>query len=85
MAAICKRCMLLEQDESKLLGTLGQYIDSIADEDKVSQEIYEKRLSVCDGCESLRGGLCGFCGCFVVVRAIKKKMYCPHPKGERWQ
>lgn len=85
MGVVCKRCQLFEQDEGELLSTLKAYIASLDEEDKVPQEVYEKRLSKCEGCDSLGNGMCEFCGCFVIVRAIKKIMSCPHPRGERWE
>ncbi|WP_069999216.1 DUF6171 family protein [Cellulosilyticum sp. I15G10I2] len=84
MEIICKRCKVFEQDEEQLLSTLKTYRDSLSEEERVPQEIYEQRLAICESCESLTNGLCGFCGCFVIVRAIKKRMNCPHPKGEKW-
>lgn len=84
METTCKRCKAFEQDEGQLLNSLTAYIESLDKAAKVSEELYEKRLTACDSCSSLRNGLCGFCGCFVMVRAIKKIMTCPHPEGKRW-
>lgn len=63
--------------EKELL-KLEQYIDHIPEEDRVSDDEYERRLLLCDSCPQLRGGLCGQCGCYVAVRAAKKAGYCPH-------
>jgi len=84
MKTTCKRCKAFEQDEEHLLSSLTEYIESLDKDTKVSQELYEKRLTACESCSSLGNGLCRFCGCFVMVRAIKKTIICPHPEGKKW-
>lgn len=65
---------MLEKERIKL----QDYIENIPEEEKVSQEKYEERLLICDQCKELRNGLCGQCGCYVAVRAVRKIGYCPH-------
>jgi len=80
----CRLCYDFEQDAIALKSQIEKYIASIHPEDKVKDEIYQQRLSHCDTCEALSKGLCRYCGCFVVVRAIKTKMECPNPTENRW-
>ncbi|MCM1244617.1 MAG: DUF6171 family protein [Roseburia sp.] len=79
----CPKCTwtkeMLEKEQMKL----QDYIANIPQEDKVSDQEYEKRLMLCDRCSELRGGLCGQCGCYVAVRAVRKTGYCPHVRA-RW-
>lgn len=48
------------------------------------EDEYERRLGCCDSCPDLINAMCKHCGCFVVLRARKQKMYCPHPGGNQW-
>ena len=68
----CPRCEWTKEMMEKELLKLEQYIEHIPEEDRVSDEEYERRLLLCDSCQELRGGLCGQCGCYVAVRAAKK-------------
>ena len=56
---------------------LGEYIERIPEEERVSDEEYERRLMLCDTCSFMRGGMCGRCGCYVALRAAKRQQYCP--------
>lgn len=78
----CPRCEWTKEMMEKELLKLEQYIEHIPEEDRVSDEEYERRLLLCDSCPELRGGLCGQCGCYVAVRAAKKPGYCPHIKAK---
>lgn len=35
----------------------------------VEDKVYEQRLSICRSCNSLRGGTCIECGCFMKIKA----------------
>lgn len=74
----CRKCMWTKEMVEKELIKLQDYIANIPEEEKVSQEEYERRLMLCDKCKELRGGLCGQCGCYVAVRAVRQNGYCPH-------
>jgi len=76
--------MTFEQDSGVLKSQLQTYIESISVEEKVEAVQYQQRLKKCETCEALHQGLCKYCGCFVIVRAIKKQMTCPNPKGRLW-
>ena len=45
----------------------------------VSDEIYEKRMSICHGCPKFNKELkkCNECGCFLTVKARLSGMKCP--------
>lgn len=65
--------------------TIEDYINSLDEDECVSDAIYEERLNFCNQCDGLYGGAtCKFCGCFVLVRAKKKNMYCPYPSNIKW-
>ncbi len=82
---ICTRCLLREMiasDASKQaeLEMIKKYRDAIKQSDRVSEEEYENRLSVCRECEKLLSGTCGACGCYVELRAVGKASHCPKKK-----
>ena len=43
----------------------------------LSQELYEKRLTICRDCPNILEGMCRLCGCFVELRAALKVRKCP--------
>ena len=76
----CKKCLLAELDNEKLLAEVRQAIDRLADDMKVSDEIYRERLETCKECDYLNEGTCGACGCYVELRAAVKTGRCPYKK-----
>lgn len=79
----CRRCHAFEDDGSLYL-QIQSYLSSLSEELICDETVYNKRLQACDACDKMRAGLCGYCGCFVIVRAKKKGMDCPSPDGSRW-
>ena len=65
----------------KLLAELPPAQGELAD-----QSEYLARLTACTACPDLKTNvLCGWCGCYVALRARPKNAYCPHPSGNKWQ
>jgi len=62
----------------KSMATLGS--DLVKGEKvKVSDEVFTKRMSICEGCPELNKTTkqCNSCGCFVRVKGRLKKEACP--------
>lgn len=57
------------------------YKEAIKQKDRIDEEGYEARLTVCKSCDLLNAGTCGACGCYVELRAAAKIGKCPH---KRW-
>jgi len=74
---ICKRCLLRDMTEEDS-ANIAKYRDAI--KDRVSEQLYESRLSVCKECDLLNAGTCNACGCYVELRALAKVAKCPHKK-----
>ncbi|MCF0129592.1 MAG: hypothetical protein HUJ70_13505 [Pseudobutyrivibrio sp.] len=75
----CKMCLLREMagaDYEKI----EKYKEAIKPADRVSEETYESRLSICKSCEMLNAGTCNSCGCYVELRALGKESRCPRKK-----
>ena len=79
---VCKRCLLRELDGT-YFQSIYQYIQSLPEELKAGGETYAARLERCRACSHLVNGMCELCGCFVEVRAAKKKQRCPDSPA-RW-
>ncbi|MBO4905305.1 MAG: hypothetical protein J5367_08800 [Lachnospiraceae bacterium] len=77
---ICRKCLLAELDNEKLLAEVRQAIDRLGADLKVSDETYAKRLDICRSCDYLNDGTCGACGCYVELRAAAKTGKCPYKK-----
>lgn len=80
----CRKCLLSEIDRNGVYKTVLEYIDSIDPALKCTDEDYSRRLDICRTCEHLNEGMCALCGCFVEVRAVKKKQNCPDIP-HRWE
>lgn len=76
----CKKCLLAELDDKKLLADIQKAIDLLSAVDKASDELYDNRLRICKECDYLNEGTCGACGCFVELRAATKISKCPYKK-----
>ncbi len=73
---ICRKCLLRETPQGEYFKNMYDYISRLPEDDKVSDEIYEERLSACRECEHLMNGMCRICGCFVEMRAAIKNRHC---------
>ncbi len=80
----CKKCLLLESGEKESYKSLKEYINTLVDDIKVSEEIYTKRLDKCKKCDCLISGMCLKCGCYVELRAILKDKNCPNIDRKLW-
>ena len=79
MNNVCKKCLMREMAEADAL-MIEKYKAAIKNEDRVSEDIYEKRLSVCKECDRLNAGTCAACGCYVELRALTPVSHCPYKK-----
>ena len=84
MKYYCKKCFEFEDDEIELKESIRRYIQNIPQEERVKDTVYEKRLQICENCSNMVNGMCRYCGCFVVIRAVKKKLLCPNPESNKW-
>lgn len=78
---MCKKCLTRDMPDSSFFQNMYDYIESLDEDIKVSEEEYERRLMICKGCEFLLNGMCRKCGCFVEMRAIIKIKGCPSSKS----
>ena len=76
----CKKCLLAELDNEKLLADVRLAVSRLGRELKVSDEEYAARLDVCRTCDYLNEGTCDACGCYVELRAAARTGKCPYSK-----
>lgn len=74
------RCLLKDTPEKELLQNIREYISGLDEEVKADEEVYQKRLSVCESCDKLMNGVCLKCGCYVEMRAAVRNNRCPSEK-----
>ena len=72
----CKRCLLLQSGDEKNFALIKEYIEKIPQNEKSTEELYNKRLEVCAKCDNLISGMCLKCGCYVEFRAAFKNKAC---------
>ncbi len=68
----------------ELKSKIETYISDIKQENRTTEEVYNNRLMVCETCDKLINGVCGVCGCFVLVRAAMLNQSCSNPKKDLW-
>lgn len=79
---LCKKCLLEEMGEA-YGKTIDAYIDSLPSESRTQKKEQERRVALCLSCDKQWNGMCRLCGCFVEIRAAKRRMRCPHTPP-RW-
>ena len=76
----CPRCLLEDISEEDISRAIAARISAIPEEQRVSEDEYDRRLSICKSCDMLVSGTCGKCGCYVELRAARAANRCPHEK-----
>ena len=76
----CKKCLLAELDNEKLLADVRTAVNRLPANAKVSDGEYRLRLETCKNCDYLNEGTCNACGCYVELRAAAKTGKCPYKK-----
>lgn len=84
MKVQCKKCLLQEAGENNSYNQLMEYIATIDDSLKVSESVYNNRLSACRKCDMLISGMCLKCGCYVELRAALKDGKCANADNVLW-
>ena len=80
---VCKKCLLSELDDKRLLEEIREAVTRLGDNNRVSETEYASRLDVCKNCDYLNEGTCGACGCYVELRAAARTGKCPYKKWDR--
>ncbi|HIS93584.1 MAG TPA: hypothetical protein IAA84_11250 [Candidatus Alectryocaccomicrobium excrementavium] len=82
---LCRRCAAQELPEPELLRYLDEYVSSLPQAMRASDETYARRLAACAVCQHRTHYTCTLCGCYVQARAAKRAMACPLPGTPRWE
>ena len=80
----CPKCLPTGSGTEQLNKSIEELVRLLPPEKKTDEVTYNERLAVCGGCAELHAGMCGECGCFVLLRAAKKAMGCPVGKWEKY-
>ena len=67
-----------------MLALIKEKIEKLSPEERVSNDVYEKRLQACKACDELISGMCLKCGCYVEFRAAFKNKRCPNTANRKW-
>ena len=81
---LCRRCLEKDIPEAQLAKYLDYYVAQLPADMRVSAEEFNRRLSICAGCEHLLNYTCRLCGCYAQVRASKRMNRCPVPYAPKW-
>ncbi len=80
----CRRCLLYEAGEKAADKGVKELLANIDEKEKVSSDVYKKRLILCKQCNFLISGMCLKCGCYVELRAALKNQDCPDFDNRKW-
>ena len=82
---MCRKCMLEDMENGTDIAALLQRLTaSIPTNERSDVEEINRRLDICRHCDHLYSGTCALCGCFVQLRASKKRAACPDIP-DRWR
>ena len=74
----CIRCLTADLPQGAALSALlRERVAALPAEEKAPEEEILRRLAVCRACDHLHAGTCAICGCYVEVRAARRRMDCP--------
>jgi len=76
----CKHCLLQDINKEEYLEKIHKYVVTLDKDVRANEDLYQKRLGTCNGCEYLHEGTCNACGCYVELRAAVKASKCPYKK-----
>lgn len=77
------RCLAAEMPGGEELAALiRERIGEIPEEERAGEEIRQQRLDRCRACDALGNGTCGLCGCYIEIRAARKRQHCPKVPAE---
>lgn len=79
MSRICKKCLIGQQAED-YLQLIEKNKAAIPPKGRTPEEVYDRRIELCEACQHLNGPTCMACGCYVELRAIRKESKCPYKK-----
>ena len=80
----CRRCLLEDMpDQAALAESVRELVSLLPEHLRAPEEITAARLETCKQCDRLTDGMCVLCGCYVQLRAAKKKLGCPDVPA-RW-
>jgi hypothetical protein len=82
----CKGCSAsVRHPFAEIEAQMPEYIQTIDPADRVSDEVYRRRLEACHACPALYyESTCMYCGCYIRMRALRSNKDCPCPEKSRW-
>lgn len=83
--AKCKRCGMKTALDAETIQKMVNDVAAMPGIRLVGEDVYQKRIAVCEGCEKFEyGSTCMLCGCVMQVRARLSGGKCPYPGKSRW-
>lgn len=73
----CKKCLLADIAPGEEYEKIQRLLALMPEKEKAVPEELQRRLEICRRCASLSEATCTQCGCYVELRAAKKKERCP--------
>lgn len=74
----CRRCLLRDvPSQAALAEIIRERIAAMPEEQRADEAVQTERLDICQTCDHLLSGTCALCGCYVELRAAKRRQRCP--------
>ena len=76
----CRMCDII----ASIPGDIGAYADRLygllKEDERAGEDLIKERMQVCEGCAKNSNGTCLACGCYCLIRSIKRDSICPYKK-----
>ena len=76
----CRLCDIFKEMPRDINAYAQRLYDLLDDKEKAGDELIKERLEICSACDRNSQGTCLACGCYCIVRSMKKTVHCPHKK-----
>lgn len=73
----CRMCDII----ASIPQDVGTYADKLyrlmPERERAGEDLIKDRMKTCEGCDKNSTGTCLACGCYCLVRSMKKDAHCP--------
>jgi hypothetical protein len=78
----CRLCDIFKDIPLDIDKDAERLYNLLDDKEKAGDELINERLKICSACDRNSQGTCLACGCYCIIRSLKRSARCPKKK---WQ
>ena len=73
----CRLCDIFRDMPTDITEYADRLYDLLEEGEKAGDELMNERLKICSTCGRNSQGTCLACGCYCIIRSMKKSEHCP--------